>query len=358
MKIIIPCCGRSTRFPNLRPKWMLNAADGDMMVHAAISKFSLRGHQVIIAILAEVEEKYSVSAGLEKLFGPDLDLCLIDHPTRSQSETVHEVLLRRKITEPFMVKDSDNCFSADLPMTGGFVCYDNLQNHTLINAANKSYMCLNQDGIITKIVEKQVVSACFSVGGYGFSDPERFLYAYRELGESGPTGGELYLSHIINYLIAHGDVFVGVPVSEYEDWGTLEDWRRAKAGRKTYFVDLDGVVFENGAQFFPPYWGETPAISSNATALLTLEKAGNKLVFTTSRTEPYRQITEDALRTLGFVDPVVVMSCLNGQRVLVNDYSDSNPYPSAVAVNLPRNAPHLAKLLGSDAEAPAPGSVK
>ena len=28
MKVILPCCGRSSRFPNQPPKWMLPAHDG------------------------------------------------------------------------------------------------------------------------------------------------------------------------------------------------------------------------------------------------------------------------------------------------------------------------------------------
>jgi hypothetical protein len=39
------------------------------------------------------------------------------------------------------------------------------------------------------------------------------------------------------------------------------------------------------------------------------------------------------------------MGCQHGPRVLINDFSASNPFPTAIAINLARNAPDLPNLL-------------
>jgi dTDP-glucose pyrophosphorylase len=340
MQVIVPCCGKSTRFPHLRPKWMLNMSDGRLMVQAATQGLNIEARHTIIAILAEDEHKYRISAGLKNSFGQELQICVLDQPTRSQSHTVAAVLEQMQIQGPFLVKDSDNFFEVALPPAGNFICHDSLNHHQLINPSNKSYITLNQDQLVTRVVEKRVISDTFSVGGYGFDHAADFLEAFKTLGAM-DAQGELYISQIINFMIAQGAVFKGLPVTGYQDWGTSEDWLRFKKSQKTYFVDLDGVVFLNAAEHFPPYWGQTAEIGPNVEVLLKLERLGNQLVFTTSRKEAYREKTTQDLQNLGFKTPTLVMNCLNGPRVLVNDYSHSNPYPSATAINVARNSATL-----------------
>ena len=39
----------------------------------------------------------------------------------------------------------------------------------------------------------------------------------------------------------------------------------------------------------------------------------------------------------------IIMGLPHSQRVLVNDFADSNPFPSCVAINIPRNSENLEK---------------
>ena len=55
MKIIVPCEGKSKRFPEMRPKWMLNHPDGDLMVTKAIKGLNAKPEDIIITILKEHE---------------------------------------------------------------------------------------------------------------------------------------------------------------------------------------------------------------------------------------------------------------------------------------------------------------
>jgi len=65
----------------------------------------------------------------------------------------------------------------------------------------------------------------------------------------------LYVSHIIYQMILEGASFSGSPVTQFEDWGTLKDWNSYRSRFCTLFVDLDGVLVENSAEYFSPFWG-------------------------------------------------------------------------------------------------------
>ena len=68
---------------------------------------------------------------------------------------------------------------------------------------------------------------------------------------------------------------------------------------------------------------------------------GSQIILTTSRREEYRKTTEDQLKKCGVKYHAIVMGLLHSSRVLVNDFTLSNPYPSASAINLTRDSNEL-----------------
>ena len=57
--LIIPCAGRSSRYPNLRPKWLLTHPDGDLMLEKVVDALTINGlDRTIITIVQEQIEKY------------------------------------------------------------------------------------------------------------------------------------------------------------------------------------------------------------------------------------------------------------------------------------------------------------
>ncbi len=113
MKIIVPCCGRSSRFPGQPPKWTLPAHDGRPMLCLALAGLSLSLDDLIVTILREHEEKYDIRAGLAAAFGRPIRVAILDEPTRSQSETIACTVRKMDLHEPFFVKDSDGYFQFD-----------------------------------------------------------------------------------------------------------------------------------------------------------------------------------------------------------------------------------------------------
>jgi hypothetical protein len=127
--------------------------------------------------------------------------------------------------------------------------------------------------------------------------------------------------------------------------GTIKEWVLYKEKFKCYFVDIDGVIVKNSAEYFKPYWGTTPGIVENVAVIKELYDKGNQIILTTTRKESYRKITERQLKKIGINYHKLIMDLYHSGRVLINDFSNSNTYPSAIAINIPRDSNELAKFL-------------
>lgn len=339
--------GRSSRFPGIRPKWMLTHPNGKFMAIEAISGFELSSFEnIYFVFLKEHERDYKFIKGFREEL-EDLDLLKktvlleLPEPTRDQSETIFQSIKKGNIKGPFVIKDSDNYFKADIK-PGNSICYYDLNNAGLIKPKNKSYLMIDDFKQVTNIIEKQVISPYFSVGGYGFEDTELFCSTLEKLNFQ----SERFISNVIYQCILDGKSFTALEATEYNDWGTLQDWNNYKRSFATLFLDLDGVVALHSASHFPPYYGETGPIAENLGILKILRDSGKfQIVITTSRTEKYRTVTEKQLKEFGLAYDYLLMGLIHGKRIVINDYSNSNPYKSCDAINLKRNASDLKDIL-------------
>ena len=134
-------------------------------------------------------------------------------------------------------------------------------------------------------------------------------------------------------------------VSEYLDLGTLKEWLSFKGKTKTYFIDIDGVVVKNSAEYWEPYWGTTEGIAENVETIKKLHESGSQIIFVTTRKEEYRKITEEQLARLGLKYHSLVMGAYHTTRVLINDFANSNSYPSALAINIARDSNNLGDFI-------------
>ena len=343
--LIVPMAGRSTRFPNMRPKWMLShPMTNRLMVTEAISGLNLDFFDNIYFLcLQEHEDKYSFMKG----FVAELDdaglraksnIVLLPEQTDSQSETVYTFLSGYELDGFIFIKDSDGFYRCDVEERNQ-VAYFDLNDMDDINARTKSYVDLDVNDVVTNIVEKKVISSTFSSGGYGFADAKEFCKTFEKLQD---MDGECYISHIIFEMMLSGSTFYGTKTTDFKDWGTLDAWNKYKSQYKCLFVDIDGTLITNSSHHFPPYIGSGEPIENNIDFLAELHEQGKtKIILTTSRPEKYRQLTIMELQTKGVPYDELVMSLPHCQRVIINDFARSNPYPSCKAINIPRNTDEL-----------------
>tara|TARA_B100001769_G_C22060831_1_gene570541 strand:+ start:135 stop:1193 length:1059 start_codon:yes stop_codon:yes gene_type:complete len=344
--LLVPIAGKSTRFPDTKPKWMLTHPEsGYFMAIESIRGLNLDFFDKIYFIaLKEHQNKYSFEQGFkQELTHLNLDnkteIIYLNEQTNSQSETIYKALLKKDIKGFITIKDSDNFFESTFEDTKNKVSYYNLHKTTNINPSNKSYIQLDENNIITNIVEKTIISPTFSIGGYSFNSANDFIHSFESIKD---IEGECYISNIIYDMMLKDQIFYGQVCNNYKDWGTLEDWNNYKTQYNTLFVDIDGTLVENTSYKFPPYIGNGKPLVNNIKWLRKLYNEGKtQIVLTTSRPQEYMQETIIELFEKEIPYDKLIMGLYHCKRIIINDYANSNPYPSCNSINIKRNSDTL-----------------
>ena len=345
MEVIVPAAGLSTRFPNVKPKYLHFGYDNKMMLVKAVEPY--RGkYDITVVILQEHVEKYNA---LEFVRGelPEAFIVVVPKPTHGPAETVKIalrdiMLMKDDIDFEFLVKDCDSFFD-HVPVSGNYVCVSNIADHEQLNRlASKSFVRYNDQDIITNIIEKAVVSDSFCVGAYKFESANKYIETYEKIQH---RNGEFFVSHIIQDMLYSDEIFKKVSVTNYVDVGTAPDWHKYN-DMPVLFCDIDGTLVKAQARYGDNSYDKPPVVlEENAKRIREYHDKGCQIFFTTARPHTYREQTDKMLRSLGFTNFQLITNLHNARRVLINDYNSSNPYPRAEAINIQRDCDNLKDFL-------------
>ena len=93
-------------------------------------------------------------------------------------------------------------------------------------------------------------------------------------------------------------------------------------------------------------WGETNAIQDNVDYLNKLYSTGKvKIILTTARKKIYEKKTIEQLKNNNIPYDHIIFDLYHGKRYLINDYSETNKYPTSISINLERNSNNLKNIL-------------
>jgi hypothetical protein len=344
--LLIPMGGKSNRFPNMRPKWMLtHPKTNNLMCIESIKGINLNFFDnVYFIFLREHDINYNISTGLEKCIidnFPELKFkfVILNEQTSSQSETVYHTIIKENIEGFIFIKDSDGFFEVNLSNTNNQICYFNLNKVDEISANSKSYITLDSNNIVTNIVEKKVISPYFSVGGYGFNSANNFKKYYERIKN---YEGECYISNIIFEMLLDNVKFNGSETENFLDWGTLDTWKKFCGQFSTLFVDIDGTLITNSSEYISPFIGEGTPIKENIEILQKKYETNKvKIILTTSRPSKYKELTINELKKHNIPFNEIIMDLPHSKRIIINDFSTTNGFPTALSINLPRNSSTL-----------------
>ncbi len=345
--LLVPCAGRSSRFPDMRPKWLLTHPDGRLMADKALDGCGTdRFDRMVFVIVKEHDEEFEggliLRQALER-FGSRLHIVTLPEFTAGQAETVYQAIAEASIKGPVLVKDCDNYLAWD---DGGdvqnFVVVGNLSRlRDTRDVAAKSYVALDKNGIVQDIVEKRIISNTFCAGAYQFASAEGFQASFKDMSSNAGLEKETFVSHVIAWMIARqGQLFRAHEATGYEDWGTLREWRARQNRFASLFCDFDGVLVKNVGQYGSKNW-ETclEPIAENLEALGKAQANGAQVVIVTARGENLKGQILELLRKYGIKPHAILTGCHHGRRVMINDHAPTNPYPSCSAVSLLRDSP-------------------
>jgi hypothetical protein len=348
--LLIPVAGESSRYPNMRPKWLLTMPNGLLMIEKSISKIECKFFDkiYIIALKEHIDnfcDKKLLLKSLKKNISTKIEIVELKKKTSCQAETILHFLMLKKIKGSFLIKDCDNEFSIDKKyisskLIKNLVCAININEIELLDAKNKSYIQIDKLSNVTNIVEKEIISNFFCCGAYGFQDVESFILHAKELLKKSKN---IFISHVILKMLFSGINFKYVKASEYSDWGTLKDFRIWQSKYLTIFCDFDGCLVENGSKFTNGW--KTPLIEKNISSLKKLQTTNYvKLIITTSRPSSELKKIKRILKNNNVEFHKIITDLPHSKRILINDFSSTNPYPSAVSINIERNSRELSNI--------------
>lgn len=335
MRIIIPCAGKSSRFPNTRPKYLLTMPDGRMMLQHAADKYLDAGHSVTFVVVKEHSEKYESEYAIRKAYGDSVDVCILDDFTNGPAETIYNVVKEWEDV-PFAVNDCDSFFEFEIPENTSFAVYADLHNYPNLSHIHAKSFIIKNDDIATDIIEKKISSEYVCIGGYGFASSDQYKLHYHAVKNDGKN--EIFISHVMKSMIDSGTHILAIEGTNYTDCGTYDSYIEHMRKHVTIFCDIDGVIFKNQSRYFKNGHHNPPTFNQNAIDFIKNKIAdGATVIFTTARKEDAKEATEAGIRLAGIVNFRVIYGLPHAPRLLINDVHYSNPWPTATAINAPRN---------------------
>lgn len=339
---ILPCAGLSTRYPNNRPKYLLTHPDGKRMFEKAIEGIDFDYDRLIITVLKQHCVKFQADELVANII-PQAEILILDEPTKCQAETIYLTLKYKNVKGYFVSKDCDCYIKISLPKTQkNFVVGLDLRNRLdITNVASKSFVIPNDHNkhVLIDILEKNVCSNYISIGIYGFKSAKNFINVYENI--SAQILGEIYPSHVISYMLGSGEHFYVYYTNDYNDYNDVKSWYYERDRYSTYFVDVDGTLFKNTG--YP--WSETIPLEKNIEVIKKLKKNGAQIVITTARPKFERAKLIRQFQKFGIEYDYIITDCNHSKRVLINDFSNSNPYPACEAINIPRDEDNLEEFI-------------
>jgi len=348
INLILPVAGQSSRYPNMRPKWLITLPDGKLMIEKAVENFNINiFNKIYIVALKEHLEKYVKKKNLIKILKKNIskkiEIIELKNPTSCQAETVYKAIKLGRIEGGIVIKDCDNTFKCNFnKKPSNQVMVLNLNNTDLIEAKSKSYIIFDKLNKIQNIVEKKVISDFFCCGAYSFKSAKEFLnYSNKLLQKS----KDVYISHVIYEMLLNNHIFRSKEVSDYIDWGTVREFRNWQRKHITLFCDFDGCLVVNGSSFGKKGYF-TESLDQNLKTLSKIMKIKFvELIITTSRPSSQKKYIEKVLKKYQIKAKYILTDLQHAKRALINDFAETNPFPSSIAINIERDSNSLSSIL-------------
>jgi dTDP-glucose pyrophosphorylase len=243
LSLVVPMAGRGNRFIEQNydlPKPLINIFKPPEleaylpMIGGVLNSLGLRqlGIPVEYTFIAQKEhvEQYPVNEYLQGYFGNQLyNMVTVDHVTEGAACTV--LLAEQYINNrnPVLIANADQLIEWKPENFFNKVNTLNADGGILTFRANHpkwSYVKTDSEGVVTEVVEKQVVSDIATVGCYYWQRGKDLVWSIKEMIRKNiRTNNEFYLAPSINELIKIGQKFVTFDVDKMIGLGTPNDLR-------------------------------------------------------------------------------------------------------------------------------------
>ena len=238
LHVIMPMAGEGSRFQKegwITPKPLIELHGIPLFVRA-IRSVAVEDAQMKYSFIVRKEhiDQYHIDEQIKALL-PEASVYFVQKTTRGAVETCLIAENGVGAEDAILVMDCDLEFrskaytdyirqsllqSAELASGGALVSFES-------DEPRYSYAAVDDDMIVKRTAEKEVISHHALCGAYYFSSANGFLRAaHRLLNEPVFNKPEYYVSLLYNYLLADGEVVRLAPMEEYRSYGTPEELKR------------------------------------------------------------------------------------------------------------------------------------
>ena len=254
---------RAAKFHKFRANIILQQYGCPLIVHS-ISKLALDNvSSIVVAVPRPLVEKCcGTTTRFEKLFralGEEkhskIRFFYAEKTTTDAVETVTIVIDHFNIRGPVFIKAADNCFTHSVDIGNYLSVTEVLKDKILlessedgfrpdlVDATEKNFITFSYDNVVSDIAHKKTVSPQFCCGGWAFLEAADFVAAAaklrsllqnaREISSNRQSLNPLRIVDAIWQLMSLGDLFFGVKVTAYDDWGTRAAWMASRGRDST-----------------------------------------------------------------------------------------------------------------------------
>ena len=240
MEIIIPCAGKSDRYPNTLPKYLLKMNDGRYMFQLVSDQYIKNRYKVTFIILKEHAKQFDAkNIILQTLNSKKVNVFVLNNITKGPAETVYSYA--KNLDKPIMIQDCDSFFKTKIVPKNKIDVVDLRSYPKLSNISAKSFVYIDGNKIVKDIFEKQVVSNFVCCGGYSFESSKLYCSTFQKI--KSLKYKEIFVSHIIKDCLSK-NIFNSHVVSDYFDIGTIQEFKQYKYQGRMIFVDFNDVILD------------------------------------------------------------------------------------------------------------------
>lgn len=234
--------GRGSRFANAgftTPKPLINVDGVPMFIKAlsSLNGIKVNKHYTVI-IRSEHEDKYGLSKQLKYVL-PEVNVVITNEEPTGALADAYRAKQYLASGQGIVLLDCDLWFQSQpyydmiqasldgrSDIAGGLLTFE-------ADNPRYSYAEIDDNWIVSRTAEKQVISNRAITGAYYISDTESFINAADELLAKPLTDAmpEYYISNIYNILLEQGKKIMATPIEAFASFGTPEELEEYNNGK-------------------------------------------------------------------------------------------------------------------------------
>jgi NDP-sugar pyrophosphorylase family protein len=240
MNIIFSLCGKGQRFADVGfkiPKYLI-AYNGAPMLYHSVETLGLKGNIHFIVKKSHLQEHKTLEKFLLTLGD---EIIAIDGDTGGAAESIllAEDYIKDK-SLPLISANGDQFMDWDSELFERQINSDPKSSYIVTfksESVGCSYARTNENGLVTEVREKKLISNDATVGIYHWAKSEYFFKDAKKMMEDGvKDNNEYYVAPVYNYTLQHNDVkLYQLQSGEFSPIGTPKEYHTF-TGKNKFFT--------------------------------------------------------------------------------------------------------------------------